>query len=178
MMVIASSRISPPLTGASLQTFVPFQGSRHRLSTPPPIAQHRRSTPPHIALHKFKVSGQWAKDKESSLMDYLTWFDNRRGSPLPPDLRDEWQQTSWILSNTNYGRNIDLHAIANDQVYQGSTFCCKDLNAYGHYDIKLVTGLDLRVIEQLVRAEGVPEEDPRHSYCGGDFQHGMHLPEV
>ena len=131
LMVLASNGFSPPLSGASLQFFMPFQGTGHRLNAPP------------IAPRKFKVSGQWTRNMSSSLMDYLTWLDNRRGSPLPPDLRNEWKLTSWILSNTNYGRNIDLHAIANDQVYEGPTFCCKDLNAFGPYDMKHVTGFDI-----------------------------------
>ena len=91
-------------------------------------------------------------------MEYLRWFDNQRGSLLSSDVQDEWKLTSWIVSNTDYGRNIDLHAIGDDEDYEGATFCCKDLNALGLYDIKDVTGLDYCVIAQLVERKEFPKK--------------------
>ena len=43
-------------------------------------------------------------------------------------------------------------------VYDGPTFCCKDLNAKEPYDIKYCTGLDLCVIEQLVERKEFPKK--------------------
>ena len=95
----------------------------------------------------FRVPRKAVRGAGDSILHYLAWF----GIELPDDVRQEWEQTEWVISMADRDRVVHVHALAAGTPFDGAAVSCVALNARSvNYDMREVTGLDYSVLRTIL----------------------------